>query len=384
MVAVVASVALVGRHPHARQPAAPWPAGRPATFVNHFNGTNLDVPTEAPRRALFALNAWEVPLMRQIKATNPNAVVIMYKDLSSTRSYPGAVVDGIELHPTGVTYNDANTNHPDWFLKNTSGARLEWSAYADHWHMDVGNPAYQQAWLAGVRAELDRYGWDGVIFDNALTRATAYNNPGPAKYPTNTAMQAATRSMLAAVSPPLRQAGYLTIANISDSRLFPGLWNDWLTLLDGGAEEHFLDDLNEGTWEAQRAQIADAARAGRRVLMKVDADAPRDRVRLGLATFLLDAGDGSAFAVGDQSWFPEYEWRLGPPVGPARHLGGGVHRRDFLAAVVLVNAGTRPAEVDLGGPLIDEAGERVGAVSLAPKNAAILRTSSEGGPPPGR
>src|SRR3954468_20673258 len=63
------------------------------------------------------------------------------------------------------------------------------------------------------------------------------------KYPTDTAWQAATRSMLARVGPALMGQGYLVIPNEGvdwspeyDSQ---DVWKDWLQFTSGAAQEHF-------------------------------------------------------------------------------------------------------------------------------------------------
>ncbi len=91
--------------PAASAAAASLPAvspGRVTTFLNHFDSTTLDVATEAPKRRVIALNAWDYPYIPAIKAANPATLVLVYKDLSSTRDFScHNGVDDAEL-PTGV------------------------------------------------------------------------------------------------------------------------------------------------------------------------------------------------------------------------------------------------------------------------------------------
>jgi hypothetical protein len=118
-----------------------WSPGRPASTMNHFGGGAVNTATEAPRRRVISLNAWEYDQIPKIKAANPDTVVLVYKDMSSTRSYAGAYSGGVDaaLLPSGVGYGMANASHPDWFLTDAAGNRLTYSGYADHWQMDVGN-----------------------------------------------------------------------------------------------------------------------------------------------------------------------------------------------------------------------------------------------------
>ncbi|MBK9179278.1 MAG: hypothetical protein IPM45_06815 [Acidimicrobiales bacterium] len=383
-------VALETRSPRAgAQPVIEaWPAGRPASFLIRNDGRPVDWSVEAPRRRLVILNAWEWREIASIKAANPQAIVLVYKDLSSTRSYAGAYDGGRDaaLLPTGVGYGFADREHPEWFLTDAAGRRLEWAPYHDHWFMDVGNPEYQEQWLWNVFDELDRNGWDGVFIDNALTRATAYGT-APAAYPTDAALQAATRSMLANVGPRLHAVGFLTIANVSDARLFPGLWADWLQLVDGAMEENFVNwdrtpggsyvwDWGPDGWRAQVDEVATAASLGKVAAVVVQGD-PRDAeaARYGLASYLLASDGRSMISVTNAGlWLPELGWDLGAPLGPAEDLGGSVLRRRFERGLVLVNAsqgGT--AQVALDRAHVDARGRSVSALSLPAQRAAVLR-----------
>ncbi len=84
-------------------------------------------------------------------------------------------------------------------------------------------------------------------------------------------------------------------------------------------------------------------------------------MRFGLASSLLLDNVYSSFDYGDQNhgqlwWYDEYNTVLGTATGPAVSLSGktsftqgGVWRRDYANGIVLVNAGSQPAGVDLGG-----------------------------------
>src|SRR5260221_10679027 len=91
-----------------------WPAGRPGAAAVRLNGDQFDPAAEARRHRVIALNSWEYGLIPQIRAANPDTIVLAYKDLSSTRSYPGAVDGGggARVLPAGVGYVAADTTHP--------------------------------------------------------------------------------------------------------------------------------------------------------------------------------------------------------------------------------------------------------------------------------
>jgi hypothetical protein len=336
---------------------------------------------------VYVLDIWEADLARRIKAADPNAVVLAYKDLSAVLVNSSTVVGGHdgELLPAGVGFVDADTNHPDWFLLDRSGDRLGFEDYPGNWQMDVGNAGYQARWAANVIADLRGQGsFDGVFMDDVLTRAGAHHeSQTPAKYPTDAALQGATRSMLAAVAPSLRAAGYLSFANIPGAYEYPGLWKDWLGLLDGAFEENFavwgserVADWGSNGWRAHLEEINEASRQGKWVLFRADVSSgDREALRYALGTYLLADHRYAAFAVGDTvKWQPEYDWVIGEPQGPATEIQHSVLRRDFSLGVVIVNANaSKSVDVDLGGTYIDESGNPVSSVSIGATRARILR-----------
>ena len=106
-------------------------------------------------------------------------------------------------------------------------------------------------------------------------------------------------------------------------------------------------------------------------------------MRFGLASALMGDGYYSFDAKGyhgDTWWYDEYEVDLGMPLGGASQVGG-IWRRDFEGGVVLVNPGSSPTEVDLGGtyrkiqgtqdPAIND-GSLVTKVTIGPKDGLIL------------
>jgi hypothetical protein len=95
----------------------------------------------APRYAVVVLNAWALDAKTLIRQINPKMIVLVYKDLSSTRSYSGAVDAGHDalLLPSGVGYVEASS-HPTWFATDAAGHRIQWGPYPGHWQMSVWLP----------------------------------------------------------------------------------------------------------------------------------------------------------------------------------------------------------------------------------------------------
>ena len=365
-------------------------AGTIGTFLYDFSQFPLDVQTEAKRRKSIALNATDWGLIPQLKAVNPDIKVLVYKDLSSSRTWD--CTNGVDhtYITSGVGYCYADKAHPEWFLTDGGGKRLEYQGWPDHWQMDIGNPEYQQAWLQNVKAELVTKGWDGVFMDNALTAADNYH-PGvtPAGYPTNAGFQSAYQSMLQVTGNGIRSAGLTAIANINETRLFPGLWSSYTSSLTGGMEEYFTNwNSTPGTgyiydwgwtgWDDQLSEVTDTASAGKagHFMTKVTTSSGDDieALRYGLATFLLGTDGRSLFGTNSQRWAPEFEWDLGAAMGASYSLGGSVHRRDFAAGTVIVNAQSSGSmTVNLAKPHLNASNQLVSSVSIAPLRGVILR-----------
>ncbi|MCT2582077.1 putative glycoside hydrolase family 15 protein [Actinophytocola gossypii] len=367
-----------------------------SSFWLHMNSTPTTgdmLETEAERRGYVVLNAWEGDLARELKAANPDVQVFVYKDLTSTRSY--ACRDGVDdTHlPTGVGYCAADEHHPEWFLRGPDGQRFEYSGYEGHWQMDVGDPAYQQAWADNVIAASTEAGFDGVFMDNTLMTCDAYHEGVcPEEYPTDEAMREAYVSMLAGTRDEFTAAGLKTVANLSNARLHEGVWDAYTEHLDGAFDEWWLtfadDDMlpeyGEG-WSRQVAQIASNEARGKITWVQPHfTEGAEQPFRYALASYLMAAGDLAAFAeigrtdgYGDPTpWHPEYDWDLGAPTGPYRSVGTNVFRRDFACGAAVVNANptdTGPVAVDLGAEYVDQDSRTVTSVSLPGTSGAVLR-----------
>ena len=137
------------------------------------------------------LNAGDYGRIAGLRSANPGIKILVYKDMSSTRSSScGGLISA------GVDYCDANVNHPDWFT-HKSGARFEWSGFSSHWQMNIGLKAYQDKWAANVLSNMKQYGWDGVVVDNANMDPSGYKALPYDEYPT----RRATRPRREASSP---------------------------------------------------------------------------------------------------------------------------------------------------------------------------------------
>jgi hypothetical protein len=354
------------------------------------------------RYGYVVLNSWDAHLIPGLKAANPGLKVLVYKNLSFTVDY--SCTNGVDnaAIPAGVGYCDANANHPDWFLKDPSGNRLNSANFTSSWMMDVGNPAYQSRWLANVSAEVKAEGWDGVFADDTnADMGWHLNGRTIAKYPTGAAWRAATRSMLAKVGPALTAQGTLFIPNLYTPWLpdYDALatWSDWIQFTSGAAQEYYskwgTDSSGQFTgsdWTF-RQQFQIATEAAGKIFLGLTY-APRSDSRSMIyarANFLLNTASGSrsalVFEPGDQEasdpYSPAWTADVGNPTG-ARYQVGAAWRRDFTGGTVVVNPSTATTTVQLGAGYVDSAGAPVTSVTLAPATGAILTSAAASAPTP--
>jgi len=370
------------------------PADSAAAVAGHF-ATILDTPATianpaqtAQRNSYVVLQAWEGERARELKAANPDLMVLAYQNLSAMAqgSGPGG------LDSSGVGYTEANTAHPEWFLQEADGARIAEEGYSWLWMADVGNPGYQQQWTANVLRLLRSGPWDGVMMDdtNATAKFHVYPASRIAKYPTDAAYQAAVRSMLAYAGPRIQAAGKLAIPNMGAWSEYPEVIKEWLQFVSGGADEMFVKwstvpgegYRDPAGWRSQVEEVRTTEALGKRFLAVTQAE-PSDSqaVRYGWASLLLAADGNSAFLAGDgydsETWSGEYEASVGEPTASASEAPGGAWKRPFSDGVVVVNPTTGPVSVSLGGAYSGDGLSEVTHATLAAHTALILTSSGE-------
>jgi len=186
-----------------------------------------------------------IPDIAAIRAANPAAQILLYKDAAFTVWSPegdGTDAAGEPRCPSspfqgsGVDYCTAD-EHEDWFLHRAddSATRLRSSGYGSQWAMDPGNDEYQAAWAESVLARLgdaDRDGvaegvddrFDGVFIDDANlrpghglgTQGILGMPPTDPQFPdgANPAYRAAMAEFIDRVTAAIGEAGYVTAANV--------------------------------------------------------------------------------------------------------------------------------------------------------------------------
>jgi Hypothetical glycosyl hydrolase family 15 len=341
-----------------------------------------DIDRSAKRHGYVILNAWQQDRLRALKRANPWLKVLVYKNLafaSKSTAWTGEVA-------SGVRYGEADRDHPDWFLLNTSGQRFSSWSYEWNVAMDVGNRGYQDRWADNVISELRSEGWDGVFMDDVNTTFKYhYEVKRIAKYPDDASYSAATRSALASIAPRVRASGKLVVANIGSWSENYSTGIDWLRYLDGAMDEMFVKwgehpgkGYSPWSWHTQVNELRETERQGKDFLgITHSATDDARAARYGYATMLLASNGRSSFALAQdysaETWFPEYDYDLGAPLGPAKRDSDGVYRRSFQRGLVLVNPTDSAKRVSFGGGYHGSGLARAGGAELKPTSGLILK-----------
>jgi len=346
---LVLTIGVVAAIPGTAAAASSAPTTGTVRICNGCAGAGL---SDGERYQYVVIHASQYSLISQLKGDNPRIKVLAYKDMAATYSY--ACHNGVDdaQVPAGIGYCWANANHPEWFLTDTSGARIQFCDYPGLWQMDVGNPSYQRQWLDNVSAEATRLGFDGVVLDDA-NESESYHLCGRtmASYPTESSYTQATDSFLSNVARGLQGRGLMAIPNIylvdwwSTSGL--SLWDRWVSYSSGAIQEYFTKWSRDSTgwftddggahndWSYRQAFLKRTQAAGKVYLGVFSA--PADDLhsqRYARASFLADWSGGQSALIYQPS-YPEAQdpysttWTadIGTPLAP-RYKVGVAWRRD--------------------------------------------------------
>jgi hypothetical protein len=355
--------------------------------------TQGELALAARRYNVVVLNATETEAMRTLRQLNPKIKVLVYKDLSSTRNYPGAVNGNADATwlPSGIGYFAAQNSHPDWFALDTAGKRIEWNGYPKHWQMTVWTPAYQQAWTAAVTAEVTREGWDGVLADNDFNTLKHYS---PAILAGTANAEATDRllrdgldAFLTMAGESLQKAGKIFVPNVSETRLIPGRWTAH-SRFGGAMEENFGFRDESGSGELLTFQgnefneLRAQAALGESWLLLLTRTRDAREERAGYASAALLAGPHTCWTPATTSTYLNPEWSklqeagLGEAVDAATRQSTGVWTRQFTNGWVAVNPTAATVQVTAPEGHVDLTGTKVAQVELAAADGAVLVKSA--------
>lgn len=262
--------------------------------------------------------------------------------------------------------------HPneDWFLHNAEGERLYmkeriWNGNHNYeYFMNPASEGFRAFWIEQMRQQHNA-GWDSFFLDNvAATYAyigqRADNGDGTvAEYESLDEWQDAIAGMLQSIRTAFPD--HQVWGNIIESPSTSDAWDRYRSLLDGMQEENFATNwanqppLSIDAWNAMLERAERTLAEGRSVVLYGQGE--RDdlaRMRFSLASYLLVAtGDQRAtFRYARSSeyehlwWYPEYDLRLGEPVGP-RYQDGDQWVRYFACGRVAVDPSEQTGSIEL-------------------------------------
>jgi putative glycosyl hydrolase-like family 15 (GHL15) protein len=337
--------------------------------------TERELEAAAGRYGVVVLNSWETDALDRLKELDPEMKVLVYKDLSSTRDYGGAVTsDGSDAEhlPTGVGFADAERDHPEWFATDTDGDRIEWDGYPQHWQMTVWEPAYQQAWADSVTREVVDAGWDGVFADNDFATLRFYSDAVLAgtddQAGTDRLIRDGLDEMITVVGERLAEEGRILVPNVSEARLYPGRWTEH-SRFGGAMEENFAQRVDGRllTWEGNGwTELLETSRDPDRLTLLVTAGDDR-AAATGAAGAALLAGPGTCWTSAHEVGYKQPEWTvaqdtdLGAPLGEAVSTEDGAWTREFERGWAVVNPTSDDVAVQLSEGLTDLNGRPVEA-----------------------
>lgn len=348
--------------------------------------TPAEIAAAAAQDAVVVLNSWETDALHQLKKLNPRITVLVYKDLSSTRSYETQDLGQGNRSAAGLAYAATDRDHPEWFATDSRGSRISWDPYPGHWQMTVWNPGYQRAWADAVTREVVDDGWDGVLADNDFASLRFYSsatiNGTSGQGSTDQLIRDGLDTMVGLAGRQIQTAGKIFVPNVSEARLYPGRWAQH-SRFGGAMEENFAyfqsgDQYVSGDdWLDQTQQVTDP----HLLSLSITRAAPSDRQaqRYGFASVAV-RGQGHAcwmLSTTDDYSAParsaEQDIPLGAPDGPGESTGNGLWTRSFQAAWIAVNPTARNLSTVPPAGFRSAAGHAVGPITVPANDAVVLR-----------
>jgi len=310
-------------------------------------------------------------------------VLVSAANAHSAAGLPGTTLvymSGTSIPPsfsTGVPYTKARAS--GWLLKDTGGNFIVNPNYGTYIG-DVGNEAYQQAFVANVVAFLAKTKVDGVFLDDvAASYEPLTGGATPALYPNQAAWESAMTSFMDYVGQALKVRGYYVLANAG--KFVPGdpnsdtavntaaFWRRIARDVSGLMNEYWMQNSlhpeqlrligsqwfeNWDGWQGL-VEVAQDSGADFFGLMFGSGD-NLQAMRFGRGSFLLDwDGRGGAFMynITDRAnpYSPSWVTQFGQPVKPKFERAPGVWQRRYSVGLIIVNATSVPVTLRVNGAL---------------------------------
>ena len=260
--------------------------------------------------------------------------------------------------------------------------------------MDVTNPQWQQYFASQARKHVDAGGLDGLFLDTMEEDippfALAPGNKFPKGYSAES-WKKGNYEFLKKVKAAFAGTNKLIFFNgvTRGPGRSGGIPNrGMLDMLDGTALESYSIymsmDKNQSTkqWYFKETILKDlkqVSEQGKSVVIEVYGNEDDETLRLyALTTFLLVQNDHTYFYftkksdAGGLRWRPEWDAKIGHPLGDYQKLANQIHSRDFSNGKVLVNPSNKTISIPLSGQYKDWKGNRVGGSIKMPAYSGAL------------
>ena len=350
-------------------------------FTN-FEPTEKEIETLAAHYDVFYLNALASHRIPVIKRSNPKAKVLMY--------FASSLTMAAKLHDAG-SVDEENTawilkNHGDWLLKDKEGKPVEGRSWSAKYWADPGNEQWQEFFATKLNEVLERSDgpWDGVILDEFLTghtsTAASWAGGGEAqtKYPTDKAWQEAQlaflRHVAGRVTAPLVPNVEPVVLNPTSEGFNPEFFTEVQQIAAGAEAEIFVYHRADRSGFLGREMVevylerARQTPKGKMMFLNSATAASfggnPDLTLFTYFTYLLVASPERDIywtcKEGDSEiphfWYKEFDLDLGPPREEMQAVGG-IWKRDFANATVVVNPGQSPATYSFDSECVDVLGQ---------------------------
>lgn len=337
-----------------------------------FVGTHFDV----------VLMTYPIPeFVDTLKSYNPDVVVLLFNNpyfACGDKFWKESVEDVA----------------PEWLLRTESGEIIHYLG-PDYGMdtaplMDVRNSEWQQYYAEQSKKWVEYSGMDGLFIDTFTEKippwAVTTDGELPKGY-TEEDWRESAKTFFCSIKRELK--GYLIVYNGITN--VPGPSHDlpnieYLYETDGTAYEAFSIYLNMDTNEETKQYYFDHAimtamkevvDANKIFIIQVTGRGNEESRLYALASFLLLQNDETYFYYApDESgiyWYPEWETKIGHPLGEY-YQKDGVYQRDFSNGRVLVNPGKKTVTVKLDGTYTVE-GNVVTEITLKSKTGVLLLQS---------
>lgn len=368
------------RSPHTRRatatPTAPpviGDASQPSVRLGyHYKppGDGTTAETIAQQASFIILTKKDEPFRDELRAAGYDGIVLQYVAAGEVTGPPTRHGDD-ECDNTHKPYANTVADqigdfctliHPneDWFMHNSKGERLYEGDQPRYYSMNPGNAGWRAFMLSRLKQRMfgdetmPPLGYDGIFFDNVELNLykdleQLVNSDGATlEYQDDEAYREAWREMLAY----MRRGLGTTVpiwANLISGQNRADEWNDYLPYLDGVMNEAFATGYQvlsprQHTNHLKQAEYVLAQGKGfygNGLQRQPEADLEP----LALASYLLvmqpDAPIYFRYTTHDKSYadwltYPNYDVRLGTPLGPRYAIKNG-WRRDFSHGYVAVD-----------------------------------------------